>query len=240
MAWTTPKTWTAGDTLTAADMNTYVSDNDADLDLRTVKTFADSSARTSGIPSPTEGMMSYLADTDAVEVYDGSAWTSVGSTPTLLGYDKVEYSATVVASVASNTWYSISGLALTYTPVATGSLIVITCHLAQANVINGTGAAGFRAAIYDGSTRLSIPAASGSRTLATAGATWYVPSSFFNHGGMFQAFDTSTGSAKTYTAQVHNWVPTTQNYVINRQYDSTDDYGRMVGSSSLMVMEFAV
>ena len=31
MAWSTPKTWTAGSVLTAADMNTYVRDNDSAL-----------------------------------------------------------------------------------------------------------------------------------------------------------------------------------------------------------------
>jgi hypothetical protein len=59
-------------------MNTYVSANDADLDLRTVKVFADASARTTGIPSPTDGMVTYLTGTDSLEVYDGSAWTALG------------------------------------------------------------------------------------------------------------------------------------------------------------------
>lgn len=45
--------------------------------------FADEAARTAafgGVDEPVlaEGMMSYLMDTDSVEVYDGSAWVSVG------------------------------------------------------------------------------------------------------------------------------------------------------------------
>ena len=40
--------------------------------------YADSAARTSAIPSPTEADLSYLQDTNSVEVYDGSAWASIG------------------------------------------------------------------------------------------------------------------------------------------------------------------
>src|SRR6056297_532075 len=44
---------------------------------QSVMVFADSSARSSAIPSPTEGMLTYLEDTDAVEKYDGSAFVNV-------------------------------------------------------------------------------------------------------------------------------------------------------------------
>lgn len=41
--------------------------------------YADSAARTTAIPSPTEADLSYLQDTNSVEVYDGSAWAAVGA-----------------------------------------------------------------------------------------------------------------------------------------------------------------
>ena len=65
------KTFGVGDVLTASDVNTYLME-------QAVMAFADSGARGSAIGTATEGMVSYLADTDAVEVYDGSAWTAVG------------------------------------------------------------------------------------------------------------------------------------------------------------------
>jgi hypothetical protein len=41
--------------------------------------FASSAARSSAIGTAvSEGMMSYLADTNEVTVYDGAAWQSVG------------------------------------------------------------------------------------------------------------------------------------------------------------------
>jgi hypothetical protein len=39
-----------------------------------ISPFADSSARTTAITSPVEGMMSYLTGTDRFEGYNGSAW----------------------------------------------------------------------------------------------------------------------------------------------------------------------
>jgi hypothetical protein len=81
------KLFAVGDVLTAAQVNTY-------LQQQTVMAFANSTARTSALSAVlAEGMMSYLLDTNAVEVYNGSAWVSVGgSIPLttkgdLLGYD---------------------------------------------------------------------------------------------------------------------------------------------------------
>lgn len=66
------KIWSAGDVLAAAEVNTYLME-------QSVMVFADSAARTSAIGTPTEGMLSYLKDTNAVEYYDGSAWTGVSN-----------------------------------------------------------------------------------------------------------------------------------------------------------------
>jgi len=43
-----------------------------------IKVYADASARTTAVPSPAAGDLSFLTSTTSVEVYDGSAWVSVG------------------------------------------------------------------------------------------------------------------------------------------------------------------
>ena len=43
-----------------------------------INVYADSSARSTAIPSPSEGIVTYLMDTNKLEVYDGSAWKVVG------------------------------------------------------------------------------------------------------------------------------------------------------------------
>lgn len=67
------KLFTTGSVLTAAEVNTY-------LNEQTVMVFNNAAARTtalSGVVS--EGMISYLKDTNAVEVYDGAAWVGVSN-----------------------------------------------------------------------------------------------------------------------------------------------------------------
>ena len=61
------KTFTTGEVLTAADTNGYL--------MQGVLVFASAAARTSAITSPQEGQSSYLKDTNALEFYDGAAWT---------------------------------------------------------------------------------------------------------------------------------------------------------------------
>jgi len=64
--------FTAGEVLTAADVNGYLMD-------QSVMVFANIAARTSAISSPSDGMMSYLVDLAQVQVYSGSVlgWTAI-------------------------------------------------------------------------------------------------------------------------------------------------------------------
>jgi hypothetical protein len=55
--------------LTSDEVNTY-------LMQQSVMVFASSAARSSALPVPTEGMVSYLQDTDSTELYTGSAWVA--------------------------------------------------------------------------------------------------------------------------------------------------------------------
>lgn len=65
------KNWAVGAVLTSSDLNTYLAD-------QVVMVFASSSARSSAVSSPSEGMVSYLSDTNAIEVYTGSGWEGIG------------------------------------------------------------------------------------------------------------------------------------------------------------------
>jgi hypothetical protein len=62
----------ANQVLTAAQVNDYLMN-------QSVMTFADATARTAAIAAPTEGMVTYLSDTNALEYYDGSAWVGVSN-----------------------------------------------------------------------------------------------------------------------------------------------------------------
>jgi hypothetical protein len=67
------KLFNTGDVLTAAQVNTY-------LQEQVVMVFASAAARTTALSAVlSEGMVSYLKDTNSTEVYDGSAWVSIAS-----------------------------------------------------------------------------------------------------------------------------------------------------------------
>ena len=84
------KLFNTGDVLTAAQVNTY-------LQEQTVMVFASAAARTTALSGVlAEGMMSYLTDTDLIQYYNGTAWTTVNTdqTPLTTKGDLFTYSTT--------------------------------------------------------------------------------------------------------------------------------------------------
>jgi len=73
MAYQGRKVVNAGEVFSASDMNSTID--------QTVMVFAGTAARSSAVPTPTEGMVSYLEDVNEVQFFDGSVWGSVAPTP---------------------------------------------------------------------------------------------------------------------------------------------------------------
>lgn len=93
------KQFTDGSVLTAAEVNTY-------LNEQSVMVFATAAARTSAIASPSEGMISYLVDTNSLYYYNGSAWAGLDlldGTLTRMIVDQTEENWNIVASAATGT-----------------------------------------------------------------------------------------------------------------------------------------
>jgi hypothetical protein len=111
MAGTGRKTFTAGAVLAAADVQSYLQD-------QSVMVFDSSAARSSAIGTAvSEGMVSYLKDTDLVESYNGSAWSSVAPASTS-GLNLV----TPVSIANSGGSASLSGGEVTLTGITSISL----------------------------------------------------------------------------------------------------------------------
>lgn len=77
MAGAGSKLFVSGVVLTAAQVNTFLMD-------QSVMRFADAAARTAafggvGEPVLAEGMVTYLMDTNKIEVYDGSAFVAISA-----------------------------------------------------------------------------------------------------------------------------------------------------------------
>jgi hypothetical protein len=71
--------WGVGEVVEAVDFQNYIQD-------QVVQTYADSTARTSALGTAvTEGMVSYLADTNVLQFYNGTAWENVSSPGDITG-----------------------------------------------------------------------------------------------------------------------------------------------------------
>lgn len=87
----TLKTWAIGDVLTAADLNTYVSQ-------QVVGTFGSSAVRSTGIATAVAGQVSYLTDRDRIEHYDATQWQPL---PSAMAVFSATGPATAVAAGSS-------------------------------------------------------------------------------------------------------------------------------------------
>jgi hypothetical protein len=64
------KVFTAGEVLSASDVNSFLMN-------QMVQTFAGTAARGSAIGTATEGMLTYLADSNTFEYFDGSSFVEL-------------------------------------------------------------------------------------------------------------------------------------------------------------------
>ncbi len=127
------KLFNTGDVLTAAQVNTY-------LQEQTVMVFANSTARTTALSGVlAEGMVSYLQDTNAVEVYNGSAWVGLAADQTPLTTKGDLFTFTTVDArlgVGTDGQYlqadSTTATGLKWASVASGGTFV-GCQLEVAN-----------------------------------------------------------------------------------------------------------
>lgn len=69
------RTWIAGEVIQAGNVNDY-------LQKQVVQVYADATARTNALTGlVTEGMVTYLKDTNSVEAFDGTNWVAVSADP---------------------------------------------------------------------------------------------------------------------------------------------------------------
>jgi hypothetical protein len=89
------KTFVAGEVLLAQDVNDFLMD-------QSVMNFATSAARSSAIPTPTEGMTTYVQDRNQIETFDGTEYRGMSG----LQLVKKQTIETAVSSVVVNDAFS--------------------------------------------------------------------------------------------------------------------------------------
>jgi hypothetical protein len=214
------KVFVAGEILTAADLQANAVD-------QSVMVFDDDAARTTAIPSPIEGMVTYLKDTDKLEKFDGSAFVDAAPGKIL---QVVSTTKTDVFTTTATTFTPITGLNATITPSSTSSKVLVWVSVSVASSSN-TAATVLR--LMRDSTAIGVGDAAGSRQQAT-----------LRGGAAFGATSASTvldspntTSAVTYSVETAAHVSGGSTF-INRDNADTNNTtfsnGRTISSITLM------
>jgi hypothetical protein len=134
MAGAGKKTFTAGEVLTASDVNTYLME-------QSVMVFGGTAARASAIPTPSTGMTSYIGTTGTatipqIESYTGSAWQTPYGTTLISKVDFTTQSSVAIDNVFT-TAYDNYIMHLTYVGTTNAGLRAVYRTSVPADVATG-------------------------------------------------------------------------------------------------------
>jgi hypothetical protein len=217
------KVFTAGEVLAAADVNSFLMD-------QAVMSFAGTAARGSAIPTPIEGMTTYLEDSDILSIYDGSVWRNQKSGILQV----VSTTKTDTFTMTSSTFADVTGFSATITPSSTSSKIYVAVTTLVGQNVSATST---HLRLLRDSTAISIGDAAGSRTRASSGA--YSANSNEPVPVAFSFVDSpSTTSATTYKVQMRSTVNTFRS-VLNRSDGDADSAVNIRSASTITLMEVA-
>ena len=164
------------------------------VDLVGVLPFASAAARTTALPTPTDGQYSYLQDTNATEFYNGSAWTAVAGGKIL----QVVRATDSTARSTTSTAFVDASLSVTITPTkATSTLLVL--HIANAYV--AMASAGVRRGVYQitDSSNVALDGAQGQ--YVGLSLTYYGSNEFLSSLAVIGYAAPATTSPVTYKAR---------------------------------------
>jgi hypothetical protein len=212
------KVFVAGEILTAADVNTNLMD-------QAVMSFAGTAARGSAIPTPVEGMVTYLNDADRLEVYT-NAWKPVGSVLQVVSTVKTD-----TFGSASTSYVDVTGLSVSITPSSTSSKVFVLAHVSFGGSANVTSS--FQ--IVRNTTAIGIGDAAGSRIRASQAFRSTNANDMYTSSMGFLDSPATT-SATTYKIQARC---ESVNFQVNRSNDDADSASFHRAASTITVWEIA-
>jgi hypothetical protein len=219
------KTFVGGDILLASELNDFLMD-------QSVMVFANATARNNAIPSPSEGMLTYLTNNDGLFSYSGAAWVPAANSASLGPGSIVQVVSTIKTdtfTLNNVTFTDVPGLSATITPTSATSKILVQCF---ANV-GGSSAAGVRGRLLRETAAIAVGDLQGVRVRATFQST----SSADHPSQMTAVFldSPNTTAARTYKLQISGDAPSVIS--INRSVNFADVTEQTTTVSSITLME---
>ena len=197
---------------------------------QSVIVFSNEAARTAAIPSPIEGMVTYLEDTDALQLYTTS-WGPVATAPKIL--QVVSEPLTAAFSHNTSGMQNITGLAATITPTSNTSKVLVMLNLGTVDCATSSNIFGD---VIRGATPIGVGDVAGSRIQAG----WFIQTKASDEGQScaWSFLDSpATTSATTYQARIQRSGTTV--FVNRTSTDSnTGNVARSI--STITLMEVAV
>jgi len=204
--------------------------------------FADAAARTAALGSPSEGMVTYLEDTDSLELYT-TVWGPVS--PAITRSDLPAGSVLQVVSTAKTDVYSagvsgagvftgdVTGLTVTVTPTSSTSKVLVTVYVDASQSVDALTMVKL---MRDGADTDFIGDADGARVRASSGRIFSINS--LTHKHSFTYLDSpATTSAVTYSIRIATNAATT--IFVNRSGNDPNNSSTSRSASSITVMEVA-
>ncbi len=228
-AQTTVPTFTAGQVLTAAQMN--------DSARTGVPVFADTTARDAGFGGAgektlAEGQLAYVESLAVVQYYSGASWLTLG--PTTSAVVQVKSTAkTDTFTTTSTSFVDVTGLTVAITPTSASNKVLVVAQIAH-GLANTTGFGEYK--LNGGNTSSYVGNTAGSRVRAVFGGYWNTN----NENGIISSSivyldSPATTSATTYAVQAR--IGTTGTARVNVSLSDGDNADVVRGASSITVME---
>ena len=225
------KVFVANEILTAGEVNTNLMD-------QAVMVFADAAARTAALGSPSEGMVTYLEDTDSLELYT-TVWGPVSPAITRADLPAgsvlqvVSTTKTDTFSTTSTSFLDITGFTLNITPSSTSSKIMVFVDLQG----GGSGGNAFHSLVR-GSTNLAIGDSAGTRVRSSAVYPYQLLGNA-NVGVNISFLDSPSATVST-TYKVQMRVESAATGYVNRSHSDADG-GNLAArtASTITLMEVA-
>jgi hypothetical protein len=221
---TTVPVYTAGEVLTAADLNI----TNSGIPVFATTTTRDAAFGGTGEKTLAEGQFAYIEATDQTQYYSGSSWLALGGK---LG-QVVSTTKTDTFTMASQTYATVTGLTATITPSSTSSKVLVIASL-SATGQNSVSYASAR--LIRDSTPIAVGTSVSNRIASTAPINIGAGASLFS-AILLNLDSPSSTSALVYGLQVRTNDSAATMYVNRSETDSDNSsYPRPV--STITVME---